>query len=1072
MAPATPFLNISIVLGAEHTQREPVIIAGNGDFTDANGVTSGSGTAGNPYILENWEISAGNATGILIKNTDAHFVIRNCYIHDSDGGVSLENVRYGRIGDVDLVDNAWGLGIFASSEIVIENSSVVVGNGIGIHLKGTSDSRILNSTISGNSEEGILLEDSSRNVIVNVLVENSPYGIHLYRSDNNTVSNCTLKKNECGIRIEESQDVGLANNTFLDNGSDLCERPPQDVSPPTIADIAHTTSPPFTISARITDDMALQSVALGIFSVEDYRIIQQFGESESLGNETNITLTWHGDQWALTDGVTSRDISIFATGFDRGPITPLVLFDEDGQGGENATLSLAFFDPITLRLENVSLAGPEMTPLAVTPGVSTITPLDLYLREEAMESFFVGIPLESQDPAVNIRWEPSDATFVVRLVDDEYNLCLTSITAPPGDYLLLLGANDASQNQAWCFVNHTLYFGGMAKGNGLAVWGLGGFGATMFGEYVYHENITESSLQFNGSALLSSFFAFLPPLNRTYFSEDLVDLKGELNVSWIHGEERHELILALSSTEKTEGYFFPQYDMYGVGMGPYDPSDAAIWLDPEYATMTFGGSYRNDTYQSQIAGKASLTAIYGPRFGALSPETPTTVGLSLRIETPFATNLFFTWFSENTSMPSPDPTNGHVVTRAAESLDLSFRSRAGVTLPSTPSANFSFGPDNGSEPLTVLFTDLSTSYDGITSWFWSFGDGSTDKRQNPSHTYVQSGTYTVSLTVKEADGDTDTEVKTGCIKVADTEPTARFSASLRSGAEPLTVSFMDLSTSHDGVASWSWSFGDGSTSTERNPKHTFSRDGNYTVSLTVMEADGDSDSEAKTGYIVVGDTPPTAQFSANPDHGVEPLTLNFTDESASYDGIVSWSWSFGDGSTSRQANPKHLYTQDGTYLVSLTVTEGDGDTNKASRSIVVEDTQPEANYSATPREGSEPLSVLFIDKSTSYDGIVLWRWDFGDGSTSTERNPTHVYSAKGSYEVRVTVSEQDGDTDTERRSNSIVIPQILIGPLVSFLSFLFAKAARRRPVQSQTNSKGARETEDNPHCASTHGLGN
>jgi PKD repeat protein len=101
--------------------------------------------------------------------------------------------------------------------------------------------------------------------------------------------------------------------------------------------------------------------------------------------------------------------------------------------------------------------------------------------------------------------------------------------------------------------------------------------------------------------------------------------------------------------------------------------------------------------------------------------------------------------------------------------------------------------------------------------------------------------------------------------------------------------------------------------------------------------------------------------------------------------------------------------------------------------------------------GSEPLSVQFGDTSRSYDGIVLWSWDFGDGSTSRERNPIHIYSAKGSYQVCITVWESDGDSDVETRPNSVVVPEILLGPFIPFSSFLLRLSAR-----TWHNGKGPR----------------
>lgn len=149
-------------------------------------------------------------------------------------------------------------------------------------------------------------------------------------------------------------------------------------------------------------------------------------------------------------------------------------------------------------------------------------------------------------------------------------------------------------------------------------------------------------------------------------------------------------------------------------------------------------------------------------------------------------------------------------------------------------AGFAASPTLGKAPLQVQFTDQSTG--DITSREWDFdGDGTVDSTaQNPSHTYDTAGTYTVSLTVRAADGSDDTETKVGYIRVG--ELLAGFTASPTSGIVPLAVEFTDQSVGE--ITSWAWDFGDGGTSTEQSPSHTYNTVGTYTVSLTVTAAVG------------------------------------------------------------------------------------------------------------------------------------------------------------------------------------------------------------------------------------------
>ncbi|AKB58357.1 translocation protein TolB [Methanosarcina barkeri 227] len=154
-----------------------------------------------------------------------------------------------------------------------------------------------------------------------------------------------------------------------------------------------------------------------------------------------------------------------------------------------------------------------------------------------------------------------------------------------------------------------------------------------------------------------------------------------------------------------------------------------------------------------------------------------------------------------------------------------------------PVAAFCASSTSGSAPLKVSFTDMSTGTP--TSWKWSFGDGKISTLQNPVHIYSQAGKYTVSLTVKNAAGtNMKTMTKYITAKTSPVKPIAAFSASPRSGKAPSTVSFTDQSTGKP--TKWKWSFGDGKTSREKNPKHHYLQEGNYKVTLTVTNAAGSS----------------------------------------------------------------------------------------------------------------------------------------------------------------------------------------------------------------------------------------
>ena len=165
---------------------------------------------------------------------------------------------------------------------------------------------------------------------------------------------------------------------------------------------------------------------------------------------------------------------------------------------------------------------------------------------------------------------------------------------------------------------------------------------------------------------------------------------------------------------------------------------------------------------------------------------------------------------------------------------------------------FIASPTSGTAPLEVSFTDESTG--SPTSWSWAFGDGNTSTLQNPTNTYVNDGTYTVSLTEENSLG-TNTTTMTGYIVVGATTPVAAFTAAPTSGTAPLTVQFTDQSTGSP--TTWEWSFGDGSAGSAQSPSHTYQTAGTYTVTLTATNSEGSSTNSATQTITVDSAEPAT-----------------------------------------------------------------------------------------------------------------------------------------------------------------------------------------------------------------------
>ncbi|MEW6469819.1 MAG: PKD domain-containing protein [Bacteroidota bacterium] len=317
------------------------------------------------------------------------------------------------------------------------------------------------------------------------------------------------------------------------------------------------------------------------------------------------------------------------------------------------------------------------------------------------------------------------------------------------------------------------------------------------------------------------------------------------------------------------------------------------------------------------------------------------------------------------------------------------------------SASFGMSQQGYCLPVTAIFTDSSVS---AVSWYWNFGDGNTSTQQNPSHTFVSAPTGNVVLVVTDARGCSDTASKSN-IQLFRTQ----FGMSATSGCNPSSVAFTDSSLN---AVSWAWDFGDGFTSTQQNPQHTYTSNGTYLVTLVAQDASGCSDTTVR-GPIVI--QKPTAGFVSPGLANCAPSLVSFTDQSL---GATAWSWDFGDGSFSTASNPSHIYNTPGTYTISLVVFNALGCSDTLVRPNYITVLGPLANFSFTSAGNCNSTPVQFTDLSA---GAVSWSWNFGDGNVSSLQHPAHTYQLSGQFTVSLIVSDAQGCTASFASSNPVTI---------------------------------------------------
>jgi len=297
----------------------------------------------------------------------------------------------------------------------------------------------------------------------------------------------------------------------------------------------------------------------------------------------------------------------------------------------------------------------------------------------------------------------------------------------------------------------------------------------------------------------------------------------------------------------------------------------------------------------------------------------------------------------------------------------------------------------------VTFTNNTI---GLATYCWIFGDGSTSVLANPTHNYA-AGIYSVSLLAKQGTC-IDTLVQMNYIEVG-TELNSNFITDVNSGCEGMQVNFTDLTANNPDA--WFWDFGDGNTSNLQNPSNIFINSGIFDVTLTTTKGGQCIDSQVIFGAIEVF-SKPEIQLTSDTTYGCSiPFEVEFTDQTIN---AVSWNWDFGNSITSTFASSSVLYSNYGSYDISLTVTNTKGCSEIKFFNNFIEVEKININISATELSGCIPFDIDFLDSTNSIRPILDWSWSFGDGNFSNIQNPVHQYTSAGLFDVSLFVMNDYG----------------------------------------------------------------
>ncbi len=470
------------------------------------------------------------------------------------------------------------------------------------------------------------------------------------------------------------------------------------------------------------------------------------------------------------------------------------------------------------------------------------------------------------------------------------------------------------------------------------------------------------------------------------------------------------LAFANVSTGSPSAYFWD----FGNGMTSMDTLPEPQTFEGDTAVIT----YPITLIASNICGADTLTRalVIEPEVVEAFFNISNTIGcapLEISFENFSTIGTFVSWdFGDGNTSDLTNPTHrfqepgDYWVTQYAANHCAEDSIRRMITVLPSPEIDFTYSPNlcTGQE---IQFTSIS---DGLAGTRWIFGQGDTSLLNNPIFTYPEVGTYEVILT--------GTAPGTGCQSTISQEitilpePEAHIDLSDLNGCTPLEI-HPNGSTSIGDF--FTWDFGDGNTSVAPNPDHTYLEPGNYSLRLRVSNANGCySDSILSN---IVAFPVPVAHFEIEQEApcGI-PAVVNFINQSSHADGYV---WDFAGIGTSVMANPTQIFNNEGIKQITLIASNTFGCLDTTKQEIQLYQ-QPMADFALDSIIGCEPLEVQF----TNYSIGNQYFWAFGDGSSSSEFQPRHIYEESGFYDLSLVVGFDERCFDTLELTGGVqVLPQ-------------------------------------------------
>ena len=307
--------------------------------------------------------------------------------------------------------------------------------------------------------------------------------------------------------------------------------------------------------------------------------------------------------------------------------------------------------------------------------------------------------------------------------------------------------------------------------------------------------------------------------------------------------------------------------------------------------------------------------------------------------------------------------------------------------------------------VTVTFHATATNSAGTTSYAWTFGDGATGTGASPTHAYAAPGTYSAEVTATDALGRSAASPASVTVTTA---LTAQLAASPTATDVGRSVSFMASASGGSGSYTYAWAFGDGATASTAVAAHAYGSAGTFTVKVWVNDSGGASVAPLST--LTVNPLPAASASPATTTTDVG-VTVALIGRATGGTAPLTYQWSFFDGSSATIQSPTHTYGQAGTFAVVLTVTDAVGATSTSTVFVAV-NALPAATAKASTNAPNAGEMLTFTGSVVGGTGPYTYAWTFGEGGTDNTQNPTHAYTAAGTYTVTLKVTDSAGVSST------------------------------------------------------------